>query len=58
MLVYEEYFNAGVFIYVLHITIFTFATSPLHGYACTLKFKIEGEGGIGRNREAGKFRPK
>ena len=41
MLVYEEYFNAGVFIYVLHITIFTFATSLLHVYACTLEFQIE-----------------
>ena len=27
MLVYEEYFNAGVSIYISHITIFTFATS-------------------------------
>ena len=26
MLVYEEYFNAGVSIYISHITIFTFAT--------------------------------
>ena len=28
MLVYEEYFNAGVSIYISHITIFTFATAP------------------------------
>ena len=27
ILVYEEYFNAGVSIYISHITIFTFATS-------------------------------
>ena len=27
MLVYEEYFNAGVPIYISHIMIFTFATS-------------------------------
>ena len=27
MPVYEEYFNVGVFIYISHITIFTFATS-------------------------------
>ena len=26
MLVYEEYFNTGVYIYISHITIFTFAT--------------------------------
>ena len=26
MLVYEEYFNAGVSIYISHMTIFTFAT--------------------------------
>ena len=30
--------------------------SSVHGYASTLEFQIEGEGGI--NREAGKFRPK
>ena len=28
MLVYEEYFNAGVSIYISHITISTFATHP------------------------------
>ena len=30
--------------------------SLVHGYACTLEFQIEGEGGI--NREADKLRPK
>ena len=30
MLVYEEYFNAGVSIYISHITIFTFATAIIY----------------------------
>ena len=33
MLVYEEYLNAGVSIYILHITIFTFATFHISIYS-------------------------
>ena len=36
MLVYEEYFNAGVSIYISHITIFTFATNGLYAFLCHL----------------------